>query len=481
MDSGRGRTVLLNDLQRATGGTVVRIGEFMAALNRQSHPLRIEEAIDEVLRAAWEAADVVLIDDYHLLDGVVDGCGSAYPRRNLMDVHAMALAEHLETCGKKLIYMTYGYGPSAWRSRAACFTLYQFEPADYRFLIDQFCGESGRSLDVEAIHRFAPRLDAQQLERSCRWLCQQTTPVSTDGFIEYLRERQLASNVDLEEVRPVEFEDLCGVDDIIESLEANIVMPFENKELALRFDLKPKRGVLLAGPPGTGKTTIGRALARKLRGKFFLVDGTCISGTDNFYRTIDSIFEEAKENAPAVIFIDDSDVIFESGREHGLYRYLLTKLDGLESISAERICVMLTAMDVGNIPPALLRSGRIELWLQMRLPDAIARLKILERLIQPIRSEFPELDLDEVANAAEGFTGADLKRLAEDGKSIYVFDLVRGVQPAPITACFLRAVAGIRDNKRLYEEAERRGRGGEPSETGGFDHRPRGALGRGVA
>ena len=83
---------------------------------------------------------------------------------------------------------------------------------------------------------------------------------------------------------------------------------------------------------------------------------------------IQRMFEDAKENAPSVIFIDDSDVIFESGQEHGLYRYLLTMLDGLESKSRAHVCVMMTAMDVGNLPPALVRSGRIELWLEMRAP-----------------------------------------------------------------------------------------------------------------
>src|SRR6185436_6754904 len=120
----------------------------------------------------------------------------------------------------------------------------------------------------------------------------------------------------------------------------------ENDELASALGLKPKRGVLLAGPPGTGKTTIGRALAHRLKSKFFLIDGTSISGTPDFYRRIHHVFQTAKENAPGIIFIDDSDVIFEGGQETGLYRYLLTMLDGLESASAGRICLMMTAMDV---------------------------------------------------------------------------------------------------------------------------------------
>src|SRR5205814_4732649 len=184
-------------------------------------------------------------------------------------------------------------------------------------------------------------------------------------------------NVDLEEVQQVSLEDVKGCDYVIRSLVANIVVPLERDDLATELGLKPKRGVLLAGPPGTGKTTIGRALAHRLRGKFFLIDGTIISGTREFYGRIMEIFEAAKQNAPSIIFIDDSDVIFESGEEMGLYRYLLTMLDGLESEKTGRVCVMLTAMDVGNLPPALLRSGRIELWLEMQLPNEAARAAIL--------------------------------------------------------------------------------------------------------
>ena len=109
------------------------------------------------------------------------------------------------------------------------------------------------------------------------------------------------------------------------------------------------------------------------------MDGTFIAGTSQFYGRFHHVFEAAKTNAPSVLFIDDSDAIFESGEELGLYRYLLTMLDGLESASAGRVCVMMTAMEVGHLPPALLRSGRIELWLEMRLPDEAARRKFCGR------------------------------------------------------------------------------------------------------
>jgi transitional endoplasmic reticulum ATPase len=222
------------------------------------------------------------------------------------------------------------------------------------------------------------------------------------------------------------------------------------------------------GETVSGKTTIGRALAHRLQGKFFLIDGTCISGTQHFYGRIHGIFTEAQRNAPAVIFIDDSDVIFETGEELGLYRYLLTMLDGLESASAARVCVMLTAMDVSNLPPALLRSGRVELWLEMKLPDAAARADILRQHLGAV-SALAGLDLDAVGRASDGFTGADLKRLVEDGKLLAAYDKFRARTPRPLTEYFLDAVQTLRSNKDRYAEAEARARSQHPSRPVYFD------------
>jgi ATP-dependent 26S proteasome regulatory subunit len=244
------------------------------------------------------------------------------------------------------------------------------------------------------------------------------------------------------------------VDDVLRNLEINIVLPLENDELANQFKLRSKRGVLLYGPPGTGKTTVGRALAHRLKGKFFLIDGTFIAGTNDFYQRVHHVFETAKENAPAVIFIDDADSIFEDGEERGLYRYLLTMLDGLESESAGRVCVMMTAMNVGHLPPALVRSGRVELWLEMKLPSAEARAEILAEHLRTLPKEMHGADVATLVGASEGFTGADLKRTVEDGKAIYAFDKAKGESLKPVTEYLLQAVEAVKENKQRYAEAE---------------------------
>jgi transitional endoplasmic reticulum ATPase len=103
-----------------------------------------------------------------------------------------------------------------------------------------------------------------------------------------------------------------------------------------------------------------------------------VSDSCDFQEDVERIFEATKRNALSVVFIDEADVIFENDGDCGLYRYLLKVLDDLESASVARVCVMMTAMNAGALPAAMLRSGRVELWLETRLPDALARASILE-------------------------------------------------------------------------------------------------------
>ena len=145
------------------------------------------------------------------------------------------------------------------------------------------------------------------------------------------------------------------------------------------------------------------------------------------------------------------------GRELAAAHLRRELLGGL-SEGAGQVCVMMTAMDVGHLPPALIRSGRIELWLEMRLPDEAARTAILQQMIAPLGAPFAAIDLPPLVKATAGFTGADLKRLLDDGKNLYAFDRARAQPLAPVTDYFLRAVETVKDNKDRYAEAEARAR-----------------------
>jgi ATP-dependent 26S proteasome regulatory subunit len=448
---GRGKTTVLKELHRKVGGAFLNIKDFVEA-STDKHPLALEETLYKVIMEALKAHPVVTVDDIHLLDISAGGC-HFYPRSGYFNSTMMGLCTYAMETRKKLIFGTKSNFAEAAEQRSYSFGIERFKVEDYVALVKTFCGNQAKELDFEKIFRFAPKLNAHQLKAACQWLGKHEK-LTTESFIEYLRSQRLASNVDLGEVQSVDLKDLKGVDDVLRNLEINIVLPLQNDELANRFRLRSKRGVLLYGPPGTGKTTVGRALAHRLKGKFFLIDGTFIAGTDGFYNRINHVFEAAKDNAPSVIFIDDADAIFEHGEERGLYRYLLTMIDGLESESAGRVCVMMTAMNVAHLPPALVRSGRVELWLEMKLPDPQARAEILTNLMANLPDELRGLDVQRLIAATEGFTGADLKRMVEDGKAIFAYDKAREAELRPITEYFTQAIEAVKQNKEHYAAAE---------------------------
>jgi transitional endoplasmic reticulum ATPase len=448
---GRGKTIVLKELHKQTGGAFLMMRDFIEACSK-AHPLALEESLYRLLLDALRSHPSVILDDLHLLDLASCGC-HFYPRQGYFNSVMLGLCTYALETGKKLVFGTGNNLSEVAQQRSYSFRIERFKVEDYAALVSSFLDQPAAQLDFDKIFSFAPKLNAHQLKAACQWLASYGG-LTTDVFIEYLRSQRLASNVDLGEVQAVDLKDLKGVDDVLRNLEINIVLPLENDELANRFRLRSKRGVLLYGPPGTGKTTVGRALAHRLRGKFFLIDGTFIAGTHGFYDRINQVFEAAKDNAPSVIFIDDADAIFEDGEEQGLYRYLLTMIDGLESESAGRVCVMMTAMDVGRLPPALVRSGRVEVWLEMKLPDTEARAQILSDHLQGLPDELRQPEVPRLIAATEGFTGADLKRLVEDGKAIYVYDKARGVEPKPITDYFMSAVKVVKENKQRYETAQ---------------------------
>lgn len=453
---GRGRTTILRKLRTETGGAFITAKDFIAVSGTR-HPLSLEETLDSVVAAALDDHEIVYVDDIDLVHEATSGC-HFYPRGHYLETAVLSLCELVFQANKKLVVSTGGPIGEAFAKRSFGFSIPRFSPADYSALLKTFLDEKGaEALDSEKIFRFAPKLNAHQLKAACEWL-RPGGAITTEQFIEYLRSQRLASNVDLTEVQEVDLAELRGVDDVIRSLEIHIVLPLSDSPIAAEIGLRPKRGVLLYGPPGTGKTTIGRALAHRLRGKFFLIDGTFIAGTNQFYQRIHQVFEAAKENSPAVIFIDDADAIFEDGEERGLYRYLLTKLDGLESEGTARVCVMMTAMNLQHLPPALVRSGRVELWLEMRLPDRDARREIFKNHLIGVPEDLLECDVDGVLSATEGFTGADMKGLVADAKGLYAFERASGQTLRTSTEYFLESAASVRENKERYERAEQAAR-----------------------
>jgi ATP-dependent 26S proteasome regulatory subunit len=145
-------------------------------------------------------------------------------------------------------------------------------------------------------------------------------------------------------------------------------------------------------------------------------------------------------------------------------------LDGLESASAGRVCVMMTAMNVSSLPQALLRSGRVELWLETRLPGAEARRAIMRGILSKLPAPMAAANVAKLASASRGLTGADLKAVVEDGKLLFAHDMASGKAARPVEEYFLEAIETVRANQSNY--AKRKpvgiGRGVTMGFTAGF-------------
>ena len=280
---GAGKTTILRALHEKLGGVYLTSREFIEA-STDRHPLALDETVYQVIKDALTSHKVVVVDDFNLIS-LVSCCSHSYPRLNFLAAAMVPLVDMAQDDGKTLVFATESMPIPGLYNRVPTVPIPAFTVEDYTALSGVFLGaaQSG-ALDMRKVHRFAPSLNARQIRSTCLAL-REDKALDTERFVDYLREHHMVSNVDLGEVQAVDLHDLKGLDDVIKALEANVILPLENSEVAEELNLKPKRGVLLAGPPGTGKTTIGRALAHRLKSKFFLIDGTLITGTPEFYPT----------------------------------------------------------------------------------------------------------------------------------------------------------------------------------------------------
>ena len=191
----------------------------------------------------------------------------------------------------------------------------------------------------------------------------------------------------------------------------------EEPESAKRFGVDPLTGLLLAGPPGTGKTTVAKVLAAQARASFYPISGADVISkwVGDSERNIRQLFERARENRPSIVFIDEIDAIAgRRGDSLGVHdshvNQLLAEIDGLAG--QRGVFVVGATNRPDQLDPALLRGGRLSRTIFLGLPDEGGRLAMLR--LHTARMPTIGVRFEELAAATEGFSPADLKSLAQE-------------------------------------------------------------------
>ena len=228
----------------------------------------------------------------------------------------------------------------------------------------------------------------------------------------------------------VNYDDVGGMDDTIKALREMVELPLRYPELFTRLGVDPPKGVLLHGPPGTGKTRLAQAVANESDAQFFTINGPEIMGSayGESEARLREVFEEATRSAPAIIFIDEIDSIAPkrqnvSGEaEKRLVAQLLTLMDGLAARS--NLVVIAATNRPDAIDEALRRPGRFDREIVIGVPDETGRREILA--IHTRGMPLGEgVDLRELARVTHGFVGADIAALAREA----AIDAVRRIMP----------------------------------------------------
>ncbi|HAG06660.1 MAG TPA: cell division protein FtsH [Peptococcaceae bacterium] len=266
-----------------------------------------------------------------------------------------------------------------------------------------------------------------------------------------------------DEKKRVTFEDVAGIDEVKEELQ-EVVEFLKNPRKFNEIGARIPKGVLLFGPPGTGKTLLARAVAGEAGVPFFSISGSDF--VEMFVGVgasrVRDLFEQAKKNAPCIVFIDEIDAV---GRQRGAglggghdereqtLNQLLAEMDGF---SANEGIIILAATNRPDIlDPALLRPGRFDRQIVVDMPDINGRKEILKVHVRgkPLDDD---VDLDVLARRTPGFTGADLANMVNEAALLAARYNKKKIGMTELESAIERVIAGPEKRSRVISEKEKR-------------------------
>ena len=264
----------------------------------------------------------------------------------------------------------------------------------------------------------------------------------------------------------VKFDDVAGVEEAKTEL-TEIVDFLKTPERYKAIGARIPKGVLLVGPPGTGKTLMAKAVAGEAGVSFFSISGS--EFVELFVGAgaarVRDLFDQAKQKAPCIIFIDELDAIGQSRgggagfvggndeREQTLNQ-LLTEMDGFAAGDAT-VIVLAATNRPEVLDPALLRPGRFDRQVLVDRPDLSGRQKILEIYAAKVKLD-GEVDLKKIATRTPGFAGADLANLVNEAALLAARNKRQSVTQADFNEAIERVVAGLEKKSRVLNEKEKK-------------------------
>ena len=217
----------------------------------------------------------------------------------------------------------------------------------------------------------------------------------------------------------ITYEDIGGLENEIQRVREMVELPMKHPQIFKKLGIEPPQGVLLHGPPGTGKTLLAKAVANETSASFFSIAGPEI--ISKYYgeseQQLREIFEDAKEESPSIIFIDELDSIAPKREdvtgevERRVVAQLLTMMDGLEARG--QVIVIAATNRVDSVDPALRRPGRFDREIEIGVPDEVGRKEIMQIHTRGMPLS-DDVSLDYLAGETHGFVGADIESLTKE-------------------------------------------------------------------
>jgi ATP-dependent 26S proteasome regulatory subunit len=259
------------------------------------------------------------------------------------------------------------------------------------------------------------------------------TDSKTDGDFEYFEAPPAAG-----------FDDVGGMEELIENLRQEVIIPFEHSDMAAELGVGINNGLLMEGIPGVGKTHVARCLAGELGYRFAEVDSTMLGSqyVNEGGENVAALFDEAEAAAPCVLFLDELDDL-ASDRQGGpkktnSERGMVTKLlRCMERIQGSDILVIGATNLVDDIDGAIRRSGRFDATYTVSPPDEEARREIFAVHLEDVKTADADLDHDQLVELTAGFSGADIEAAIAKAARAALQDAVRYNAPLLVTQSHL--------------------------------------------